>query len=121
MPHLQQDRKHDIILNDTIPFGPGRAMAEFVAKHSLINFAASQARTFNPMDPRSVCLFLGMKELSAAGIPREFVGVFGSHATAYSTVTKYPRSASFEVKGTGSDEGPGDRGIHVTGSDFSVA
>jgi hypothetical protein len=62
-----------------------------------------------------------MKRRSATAIQRGFVDVHGSHAIAYSTVTKYPRSASFEVKGTGSDEGPGDNGINGTGSNFSCA
>jgi hypothetical protein len=55
-----------------------------------------------------------MKELSATDIDRELVDVLGFDAIAYSTVSKYPRSASFEVKGAGSDEGPGGPGTNLT-------
>jgi hypothetical protein len=64
------------------------------------------------MDRISVCLFLGMKGLSATTIPRELVGVLWSDAIVYSTIPKHLRSVSFEMKGADSDEGPGDLGTH---------
>jgi hypothetical protein len=64
------------------------------------------------MDKRSVCLFLGMKRLSATAMHKELVDVLGSDAIADATVTKYLRSASFEVKGTGWDERPGEPGTN---------
>jgi hypothetical protein len=60
------------------------------------------------MNQRSVCLFLGIKRLSATAIHRAVVEVLGFDVMAYSTVPKYLRSADFEVNGAGSDEGCDD-------------
>jgi hypothetical protein len=55
-----------------------------------------------------------MKGLSATAIHRELVDVLGFGAIASSTVTKYLRSASFEMKGAGLDERPRDLGTNLT-------
>jgi hypothetical protein len=53
-----------------------------------------------------------MKKLSATAVHREFVDALGSDAITYSTGIKYLRSASFEVKGAGSEEGTADSGTN---------
>jgi hypothetical protein len=57
----------------------GRAMAEFLIKHSIINFLLREAPAFSRMDQRFAFLFLRMKGLSAMTIHREFLEVLGSN------------------------------------------
>jgi hypothetical protein len=45
---------------------------------------------------------------------RKLADVLGSDAIAAATISKSVRSAGFEVKGAGSDEGPGDPGTSLT-------
>jgi hypothetical protein len=47
------------------------------------------------MDPRSTCLFLALKGLSARAVDNELTAVPGADGIASSTVTKYLRSREF--------------------------
>jgi hypothetical protein len=80
-------------------------MAKFFAKHSIIDCPVPSAPAFRQLHQRSAFLFLRMKGLSAMDIQEELVEVPGSGAITYSAVAKSLRSARFEVKGAGSDEG----------------
>jgi hypothetical protein len=114
MPSIQQQKKRDIIRDENIRSGLGRAMVEFVAKHSLINCPGRSARALNQMGHGSVWLFLGMKGPWATNIHRRLLDVLASNAISYSRVTKHLGSANVEVKRDGSDERPGDSGTNLT-------
>jgi hypothetical protein len=88
-------------------------MAEFGAKHSIINYPVPSVPAFSQIYQRSASLFAGMKGLSATGIHGELVEILGSGAITYSAIIKYLRSASSKVKGAGSDEGRSDPGTNL--------